>query len=208
MNAELPRVAIAVPSGGMVHADFALSLAGLAHECGAMRLHIFSNMASIVAEGRNNGVACAQEVGADFLLFLDSDMTFPRNTLRRLLGHARDVVGATYSTRGSPFKELGVTLQPKPADAPPGLMEMTRMPTGCLLIRMAVFERLSKPYFRFGVDEACGGLIGEDYLFCDRVRDSGLRIWCDVALSHEIGHIGQQIHKLPQWGGSTAPKGE
>lgn len=208
MDADLPYVAIAVPSGDMVHADFALSLAGLCHESGGMRLTVFSNKSSIVAEGRNNGVAGAEEAGAEYLLFLDSDMTFPRDTLRRLLRHGRDVVGATYSTRASPFRELGSKLQPKAKDAPPGLVEMTRMPTGCLLIRMAVFSRLARPYFRFGVNEADGSIIGEDYLFCDRVRAAGLRIWCDTALSHDLGHIGQQVHKLPRWGAPAPDRGE
>jgi hypothetical protein len=201
-------VTIAIPSGDMVHAGFAVSLAGLCHESAGMDLTICNPKSSIVAAARNSGVAQAEEAGAEYLLFLDSDMTFPRTTLRRLLDHGRDVVGATYSTRTSPFKELGTRLQPKAADAPPGLVEMTRIPTGCLLIRMAVFRHLSKPYFRFATDEASGSITGEDYLFCDRVRDSGLRVWCDTALSLDLGHIGQQVHKLPRWGGPATGGGE
>jgi hypothetical protein len=78
-----------------------------------------------------------------------------------------------------------------------GLVEMQRLPTGCLLIRMAVFERLTKPYFRFLVDEEAGTLLGEDYAFCDTARLLGYRLWADFSLSQEIGHIGQTVCRLP-----------
>jgi len=196
MTAELPRVAIAVPSGDTVHADFALSLAGLCHSSGALDVSIFSNKSSIVAEARNNGVGMAQDAQIDHLLFLDSDMTFPRSTLQRLLAHELDIVGATYAKRVPPFQALGTALQPQPPDPPPGLIEMARIPTGCLLIRMTVFERLAKPYFHFGLDVARHQIVGEDYMFCDKARAAGLRIWCDAALSRELGHIGQQVRRL------------
>jgi glycosyltransferase involved in cell wall biosynthesis len=196
MTAEHPLVAIAVPSGDMVHADFALALAGLCHASGALDVVIFSNKSSIVAEARNNGVAMAQDAGADHVLFLDSDMIFPRTALRRLLDHGLDIVGATYAKRVPPFQALGTALPQQPADAPPGLIEMARIPTGCLLIRMTVFDRLSKPYFHFGVDAARGLIVGEDYMFCDRARAAGLRIWCDGILSRALGHIGQQVRRL------------
>jgi hypothetical protein len=59
-----------------------------------------------------------------------------------------------------------------------------------------VFDKLAKPYFRFEVDDK-EQIVGEDYVFCDRAREAGFRIWCDAALSREIGHIGQSIHRLP-----------
>jgi hypothetical protein len=39
--------------------------------------------------------------------------------------------------------------------------------------------------------------VGEDYVFCDRARQAGFRIWRDAKLSLEIGHIGQQICRVP-----------
>jgi len=197
MDAQLPRVGIAIPSGDMVHADFALSLAGLCHASGSLRVDIFSNKSSIVAEARNAGVAMAQQAGVDYMLFLDSDMVFPQSTLLRLLIHQQDVVGATYVKRVPPHPILGTPLEQAAPDAPPNLVEMARIPTGCLLIRMSVFERLSKPYFRFGLNEETGDILGEDYIFCDRVRQAGMRIWCDWSLTRELGHIGQQICRVP-----------
>ncbi|MDR3439533.1 hypothetical protein [Telmatospirillum sp.] len=196
MSEDRPRIAISVPSGDMVHADFCLALASLCHEMSGVDVTILSNKSSIVAIARNNGVAMAQEAKADYLLYLDSDMVFPRNSLRRLLAHRQDIVGATYTKRVPPFSLLGTAFDTQPADAPEGLVEMSRIPTGCLLINMAVFDQLKRPYFRFETNETTGDLIGEDYVFCDRARQAGFRIWGDLALSVEIGHIGQQIHRL------------
>lgn len=195
MTDNLPRVAIAVPSGDMVHADFATSLAALCHGCASLKIHILNAKSSIIAIARNTAVAMAQEAGVDYLWFVDSDMVFPPTALLRLLIHQQDVVGATYVKRVPPHPVLGAALDPQPADFPPGLLEMSRIPTGCLLIRMSVFDRLQRPYFHFDVNPANGDIVGEDYLFCDKVRAAGMRIWCDGALSHEIGHIGQTVHR-------------
>jgi hypothetical protein len=197
MNTTLPHVAICVPSGDMVHADFALSLAGLCNSVGTMGLEVISNKSSIVAIARNNGVAMAREAGADYLLFLDSDMVFPRSTLLRLLLHGKDIVGATYAKRVPPYSPLGEMLADGPVGDDAGLVEMARLPTGCILLRTAVFDSLSRPYFHFGVEQETGNIVGEDYVFCDRVRQAGHRIWCDMRLSREIGHIGQHVFRLP-----------
>lgn len=191
------RIAIAIPSADMVHADFAMSLARMCVVTNGMLVNVINNKSSIVAIARNSGVQIAQDFGAHYLLFLDSDMMFPETTLLRLLTHRQDIVGATYSKRVPPYPTLGTVLPGEVAQTPSGLIEMARIPTGCLLIRMSVFEALPRPYFRFESNEETGDIIGEDYVFCDRARAAGFRIWCDPALSHEIGHIGQQVFKIP-----------
>jgi glycosyltransferase involved in cell wall biosynthesis len=191
------RIAIAVPSADMVHADFAMCLARMCATTHGMLVNVINNKSSIVAIARNNGVQLAQEFGAHYLLFLDSDMMFPESTLWRLLMHRQDIVAATYTKRVPPYPTLGTVLSKDVSLAPPGLIEMERVPTGCLLIKMSVFEKLQRPYFRFDANEQTGEIIGEDYIFCDRARATGFRIWCDPVLSHEIGHIGQQVFKIP-----------
>ena len=197
LTVALPKVAICFPSADMVHADFALALAGLCNATPPLETPIVNNKSSIVAAARNDGVRRARELGCDHILFLDSDMTFPRTTLHRLLVHREAIVGATYVKRVPPFALLGSALEPQPTTDARGLTEMRRIPTGCLLIRLSVFDALAKPYFRYVTDEAGGEIVGEDYVFCDRAREAGFRVWCDAALSLEIGHIGQQARRVP-----------
>ena len=196
MEQSLPKVAICFPSGDTVHADFALALAGLCNSTHPIQTPLINNKSSIVAMARNNGVKSAKEFGADFILFLDSDMTFPRTTFHRLLAHRKDIVGALYTKRVPPHQILGAAIHGEATCDEGGLVEMKHMPTGCLLISMAVFETLSEPHFRFLHDEATGEIHGEDYVFCDRARAAGFQIWSDVKLSLEIGHIGQQIYRF------------
>jgi hypothetical protein len=196
MDSQLPRVAIAVPSGDMVHADFAMAYAQLCMASAGLQPQLITVKSSIVAQARNNGVELARDSGADFIFFLDSDMLFPPTALFRLLLHRKDIVGATYTRRVAPFQILGSMLAEQPTVLSGDLLEMQRIPTGCLLINMGVFDKLSKPYFRFETD-ANGAIVGEDYVFCDRAREAGYRIWCDAVMSREIGHIGQTICRLP-----------
>lgn len=195
MKNGLPRVAVCFPSGDMVHADFALALAGLCNASADFELSIINNKSSIVAVARNNAVANARDFHADYLLFLDSDMVFPRSTLHRLISHREDIAGATYTKRVPPFSLLGTALDGEPVCDARLLTEMKTLPAGCLLIKMSVFDALREPYFRFLNDETTGLIHGEDYVFCARAREAGFRIWCDMGLSLEIGHIGQKVYR-------------
>jgi hypothetical protein len=199
-----PNVAIVVPSGDMMHATFAMALARICTlSQGAVALHLINSRSSIVATARNTGVDLALKAQTDFVLFLDSDMDVPPTTLLQLLAHQRDIVGATYVKRVPPHEVIGTALAEQPLRGHGGLIEMERIPTGCLLIATKVFATLPRPFFRFGVDAESGTVAGEDFLFCDAVREAGFRIWCDPSLTQQIGHIGQQVYRMPTDTGLT-----
>lgn len=189
-----PTVAIGIPSGDMVHADFAMRLATLCLNPGA-RTCIINAKSSLVALGRNQCVEAAKLAKATHILFLDSDMLFPVDVITRLLRHNKDIVGAMYSQRAAPFHPLGVTYEGEHKNITQGLCRMKIIPTGCLLIRLQVFDRISKPWFSTAIIGE--KIIGEDYYFCEQAQKAGFEIWCDGDLSREIGHIGQKIYQLP-----------
>lgn len=185
------RVALAIPSGDMLHTDFAMSLCAMTMMA-KCSLAIMNAKSSYIANGRNSLVAQAQSVDATHMLFLDSDMVFPQDTIQRLLDHKKYIACATYAQRVPPFRVIGDTLDNKALSVDTGLIEMSRVPTGCLMIHMSVFDKLKKPYFRGGWDETLGETLSEDLEWCDRVRKSGFNIWCDVDLSKELLHLGQR----------------
>ncbi len=186
-------VAVGVPSFDTLHADFAMSFALLAHGSREADLVFVNAKNAKLAEARNQIVDAARGVNADWLLFLDSDLVFPPNALRRLLAHGRRQVGATYRRRSPPHDLLGSAFHSGARSYEGGLVEMARMPLGCSLIRMDVFDALPRPIFRYEVDEAAGAVVSEDYVFCDALRKLGVRIWCDVDLTKELGHLGQTV---------------
>lgn len=58
-----------------------------------------------------------------------------------------------------------------------------------VLVRRDVIEGIKEPWFRFTTESA-----GEDFYFCERVRDAGFKIYAD--LSVYIGHIAGENFNL------------
>ncbi|MCW3657549.1 glycosyltransferase [Burkholderia cenocepacia] len=196
------RVGVCIPSGDMVHADFAMSLAALAFTT-RHPIALLNAKGSLVVTNRNTLVDQAAQLDCEWLLFLDSDLVFPRDTVARLIAHDKDIVGATYCKRVPPYEVLGRTLTGERLEAASGLVEVAGLPTGCLLVRRSVFDALCRPYFRTpahedgDVDGMPAHIEGEDYYFCRVAREAGFSVWLDVDLTMQLGHIGQQIFAIP-----------
>lgn len=191
---QLPSVVIGYPSGDMVHAEFSMCLAALSRMYGG-KLGWVNSRHSIIANGRNNIVDQIQRLEEmEYLFFLDSDIVFPMDILEALLSHKKDIVGCVYNRRAPPFDVLGLPKDGKSLSVENGLVEMDALPTGCMLIKMSVFRKLTKPYFRGEVIEGETFVKGEDYSFCKAAREAGYRIWADIDASKKIGHIGQRIY--------------
>jgi hypothetical protein len=84
---------------------------------------------------------------------------------------------------------MGRPLVDRKIEVDEGLVGMRHLPLGVMLIRMSVFDRLTKPYFRIPFVEGEDNY-GEDLDFCNRAREAGFQVWCDVSASNEIGHLG------------------
>ncbi len=182
-----PRVLLAVPCMDMVHADFAFSLARLLTS-NPPALTLQDLRSSDVVWARNEAARLTVAGGYSHLMFLDSDMEFPADTLHRLLGHGKPLVGATYVKRCEPWGLLGAF--PAGTDMSAGLVEALELPTGCLLIHRSVLERIEWPWFRFEYGDEVGQRLGEDLYFCRKARGKGVKVWCDLALTRELGHVG------------------
>lgn len=192
------KIVIGVPSGDTVHADFAMSLAAItaytATNCKDIELAIENPKSSIVTKGRYQCVKRALELEAHKLLFLDSDMIFPPDIVERLLSHKKDIVGCNYVTRTIPMKPTARhKFDGKPIGHAVGteaIKEVGYLATGCMMIDMGVFEDIPEPYFRIGWDEKKKVITGEDYNFCDDVKELKFKIHCDHEYSPKLKHIG------------------
>jgi hypothetical protein len=197
------KVAICIPSGDMLHADFAIALAALVRTTRVERLSLFNQRMSLLPEGRNELVRQALADGADWLFWLDSDMLFPSTALDRLLAHHQHIVGATYLRRTPPHRLLGA---PHPGGwGAFGLTEMAVMPFGCMLVRRQVFEDLRTPWFRLDYEGAQP--VGEDVGFCRRAIDAGYQIYNDDTLTLELGHVGRTVFAVPAAGVASCHEG-
>jgi hypothetical protein len=188
------RVAVCVPSGDLLHADFALSLAALLRQTRVDRLSLFNQRMSLLPESRNALVRDALADGATHILWLDSDMIVPSIALDRLLMHDAPIVGATYLRRTPPHRLLGEP-DTNQCGAPDGMTRMVSMPFGCLLVQADVFAAMSAPWFRLDYEGAQP--IGEDIGFCRRARPLiADAIFNDDWLTTQLAHIGYTAHRL------------
>lgn len=186
-----PLVALGIPCGDRVHQEFMQCMWAVGRGAREHRQGIVVAQSSMIVNARNMIVDGARQIGADYLMFFDSDMTFPHTIIDRLLAHGKDIVGCTYVRRGPPFDNLGHTVRKSDMTAGKGLVEMTHMPTGLLLVKMSVFTSFKQPIFRFEANEETGVTNGEDMVFSAQARQRGFRLWCDLDLSMECAHLYQ-----------------
>jgi len=150
----------------------------------------------------------ALQMKATHLLFIDSDMTFEPEGIKKLLESAKPVIGADYHyklmpkmsvTKIDPAKVDQSYLEDDPnqpgvkiinAKIPQKPFEVLAVGTGFMLIETWVFEKLKKPWFWFDIKDE--KLVGEDMYFCEKVRQTKIGVWCNPAV--EVGHIGNYVY--------------
>lgn len=236
------KVAICVPSAETWRAGTAVDIAGIsAHSIASgIEVLVINLQGSQISHSRNNIVGTALENNVDYLMWIDSDMKLPKDTIVRLLQHKKDIVGATYNKKVPPFETLGKLAAMPPADRiPDQLQEALLLPGGVLLVKADVYRKIGYPayfetymfapgqdglmglklllanYFRDQppkevLDSLDGSPLGEwvkdhyflgeasepfltfseDLNWCRKVRRAGYKIWVDLALTHEVKHLG------------------
>lgn len=142
--------------------------------------------------GRELVLEAVIKQGFTHLLWLDTDMRFPRETAVLLAMHDRPVVGCNYRVRQpsglfTAFKD-GQRLATTATST--GLEAVDYCGFGVVLMRTDVVKDLGRPWFRHGLNEF-GGDVGEDVMFCRGLRAAGHTVYIDHDLSKEIIHVGQ-----------------
>lgn len=127
--------------------------------------------------------------GATHILFVDSDMVFPEDTLNRLLAHNKPIVGVEYNKREFPLKGVQEALEERSDTA---IYKAKHVGTGMLLIDLTVFAKLQGSWFNFGRDSQGALVLGEDVWFCNTARDAGYDVWVDPTI--KMGHAGEYIY--------------
>jgi hypothetical protein len=162
---------------------------------------------SIITRARNILVKQFMESDCTDLLFIDADIHFKAGDVLRILAMSddKDVVAGAYPRRGG-STAFFTDIDYGPNDEvymDDGLLRVKRIGTGFMLIRRHVLETLHNkhPEWAYFVDsENCyhysifdfkstkHGYVGEDYLFCDRVREAGFKVHLDPEIN--LGHYG------------------
>lgn len=192
------KTLICVPCMDQVPALFCQSLAMLLRvEDTAVAFQI----GSLIYTSRNQLAAKAIGLDADYVLWLDSDMTFMPDTLQRMhkqmAENGLDILSGLYFRRVAPYtpvlfdklvcegEDRGFSEFKK---IPPSLFEVGGMGFGCVLMKTDVFLDVQGK-FEHMFDPING--FGEDLSFCWRARECGYKIYCDPTIA--CGHVGHQV---------------
>jgi hypothetical protein len=193
-----------MPVSGITHAWFTFSAMQMvaASVAGGVEIEHFMRDSSSISENRSHLVIQAAQSGADAMLFLDSDHTFPADALLRLIGHQKPVVGANYTRRMNPANPTAskaapggeyVPVHTTKALAEAGELEqVAALGLGLCLIQMAPLGPISWPLFQENMNGSRLG-IGEDVFFFRKLEAAGVPVFVDHALSWEVGHIASRV---------------
>lgn len=189
------KLAICVPARDTVHVGFAKCLANLTARLAKENINyeLIFNLGSVIPQQRNTLAESALERKADYLLWLDSDMHFPANTVEKLLKHNKEICAATYSTRIKPQRSVAFLDKnnlDKRLKTKNGLHKVFAVGMGCMLVSRIVFENIPKPWFQYVWNEDTQDLSGEDIYFCNQANDTGFEIFVDADLSNDVAHYG------------------
>lgn len=189
------KVLIAVPCGDDVKAgfaqDLALMMAYTTFVNPSMEVSLAFLRGTYLPRARAGLVAYAEKRMATHILWLDSDMRFPKDTLIRLLSHGKDIVAANYPTRVHPILPTTQDVNGDPAFEIDALHEVKTCGMGVMLTAMSVFRAIGKPYFAVGYNRGIDDYSGEDTFFCERARKSDIPVYIDGPLSEQVQHLGE-----------------
>ena len=232
--------------GTPVHSDesihYTQALIEFQKECFQKKLKVSFHLikSSLVTQGRNLCVAGFLESKATHLLFIDSDIYFQGKSIFTMLKANKDIISVPYPLKtlmwDKAFKKMQEgkikspddirrSLHTYPMKVPDanniklnkGVMEVTDSPTGCMLIKREVIEKMIEKYpdkqivqktvingqyvnkpnmwnfFDTLHDPKEKTYNGEDFAFCKLWRDLGGK--CHAYITDAIVHVGEHQYQ-------------
>ena len=194
------KVAICYPARNMVDTGFAFDAMNLIGHTitnhREIKIGIYTSLGTLIIDQRCNLAKEAMKEGADWILWIDTDMRFPKDGLQRLLAHNRPIVAANYVTRSIPVEPISFNFTGKAWERQhtfehsTGLQQVTGTGMGFMLTSTQIFREIEEPYFHIAYSTVNKTFHGEDMFFCQKAAEKGFPTMIDHDLSKEIKHIG------------------
>lgn len=184
------KILIATPCNDEIDVGYVQCLLSLKRvgECAFLLL-----TGSLIYASREAIAEKAVNEGFDYVLWIDSDMTFPPTLLLDLIAHDKDIVTGVCAMRRHPYTPCVYIEKEKYeaiTDWPDRLFEVDACGFGAILTKVEVLEKMFEKY------QTCFQPLpgfGEDMSFCRRAKELGFKIYADPNI--DIGHIGKTIVK-------------
>lgn len=204
------HVGIAIPCQDQVDAWFAHDLArAIGHHAAAYpddMITMSFHQSAFLAEARNTLVKELIEAGADYVVFIDSDMRFPQTLLNDLVSHDLPVMAANCAKRRRPISATARKENPEDPskldavwpdpEKQEGIERIHVIGTAVMAIKTEVFFQIEYPWFATPWHPDDQRFVGEDLYFCAQLKKAGIGLYMDHGLSWHIGHIGQYTYEM------------
>lgn len=217
--------------GGVCLQDYVESVLKLQRMCFTHGVHLMLDTTeneSLVHRARNLAVArFMYKTQADHFMFIDADVHFEAESVFRLLASTHDITCAVYPKKVVMWNQaeqavlhgdqrdlsklsasLVMNFKYAQSQIQNGFVEVLDGPTGFLMIKRHVFERMFEKYPELNckndhqnrdLDEYCAVFdcmidpvtkryLSEDYAFCRRWQQMDGKIFADVTTT--LGHVG------------------
>ena len=203
------KVLIAVPTVGQIPTKTVMSLIMLMFQkTEAVEYLLRFTENSLVYDARNEMAKIAVEGNADYVLWIDSDMTFPADALQRMLADDKDVVTGLYFTRHGDHKpviyhHVGEDGTIPVKHVPNELFEVEGCGFGMVLMKTSVLRKVAEAYHLLFHPIPS---LGEDLSFCYRWKQLGGKIWCDPSI--KCGHIGECVFTEADYKVAESPQND
>lgn len=199
----MAKVLVAIPTfDGSVKARTCAALGNIKRGNNDLEFRTFEHFDC--ARARNLMAKAAIDGKFDYILMVDSDTIPPENALVDLMSHGVGVCIGFYPrglsddgrTNVAELNSVGykacfyVDEIREMRESGENLLEVRGGGLGCALIDVSVFGKISKPYFKY-VENDDGSALSEDYYFCNRCRNSKVRVFMDTRVGCD--HIHDRI---------------
>lgn len=209
----MARIYIGTPAyEGKVYAQYAMMLVdmGLLLQASGHQFSIHLPVGgSLLVADRNRLVQSFWESGADYMMMIDSDVSFDPRTVLNFINSGKDFVAGVYPSRvgrGFTFRPLTDATGKIKMCPQTRLLGMESVPAGCMMVTRAAIQKMREvhrtlyytpkderatsesAYMLFSTELLDGEFWGEDYIFCLRARQAGLEIWVDPTIAFD--HAG------------------
>ena len=195
---------------------------------------------SLITQGRNLCVSSFLESKHTHMLFIDSDIYFHTPSIFKMIQKNKELISIPYPLKTMMWDKLFDKIKkgevkkpedlkkmlntypikvanPKSIKVDNGVMEVTHSPTGCMLIKRSVFEKMIKAYPDKGIvqktvingqyvdrphlwnffdclhDPETKSYLGEDFSFCKLWKDIGGK--CYAYVEAPIVHVGEHCYQ-------------
>tara|TARA_S200002703_G_scaffold159746_1_gene174495 strand:+ start:412 stop:1233 length:822 start_codon:yes stop_codon:yes gene_type:complete len=237
------RLFVGTPVHSNVSMHYTQTMLELQKECIKRNIKITFQLmkSSLVTQGRNLCVSYFLNTDCTHMLFVDSDIAFDPECIFRLLELDKEIISIPYPMKTAQWDTLmmkikgGFISEPEQCEhhmlqypllikddnkdikIHKGVIEATHCPTGCMMIKREVFDKLKKAYpnreivqkttidgkymdrphfynyFDTYYDPKTKRYLGEDFAFCKLWSDIGGKLYCYI-MSY-ITHVGDYQYK-------------